>query len=57
MTSGASVPARCSSHGKEAAVPMNELRINQGAGDCASCEKLIGDPISVVMTSLGGTGR
>jgi hypothetical protein len=36
---------------------MNELRINQGAGDCASCEKLIGDPISVVMTSLGGTGR
>lgn len=30
---------------------MNELRMSHGAGDCASCEKLMGDPISAVITA------
>ena len=44
------MPVRSSSHGYFCASAMKLLSIIQGAGDCASCEKLIGEPISVVMT-------
>ena len=51
MISPPSTPWRRSSQGYSAATWRNEFSIIHGAGDWASWEKVIGEPISVVMTS------
>ncbi len=51
MTSVPRAPGRTSSHGKALAMAMNDSIIIQGAGACARFEKLVGEPISVVITS------
>ena len=43
-------PGRCSSHGYDWAMVMKALSIIQLAGACARFEKLMGEPISSVMT-------
>jgi hypothetical protein len=50
MTGVPSMPVRSSSHSYFAASAMKLLSIIHGAGVCASWEKLMGDPISSVMT-------
>ena len=50
ITGVPSMPVRSSSHGYCCASVMKLLSIIHGAGDWASCEKVIGDPISVVIT-------
>ena len=50
ITGVPSMPVRSSSQGYFLASSMKLFSIIHGAGDCASCEKLIGEPISVVIT-------